>query len=79
MQPFKVSGQIFSDQTGRSPRVSSRGNRPVMVLYDYYINAILTESFKNNTTPELMKAQMRLMKYLLRRGLEPTSLRIDNA
>ena len=78
MGPVDVSGQIFSDQTGRFPRVSSRGNISVMVLYDYYINAILTEPLKNNTTSELVRAQTRLTKYLLDRGLKPTSLRIDN-
>ena len=34
MGPVDVSGQIFSDQTGRFPRDSSRGNRSVMVMYD---------------------------------------------
>ena len=34
MWPVKVSGQIFSDQTGLLPRVSNRGNRSVMVLYN---------------------------------------------
>ena len=56
MQPVEVSGQIFSYQTGRFPRVSIRGNRSVMVLYDYESNVILTEPLKNNTTPELVRA-----------------------
>ena len=51
MWKVKLSGQIFSDQTGRFPIVYRRGKRSVMVLYDYYINVILTEPFKNNTTP----------------------------
>ena len=55
MRPVEVSGQIFSYQTGRFPRVSSRGNRSMMVLYDYDRNAILTEPLKNNTTPELVR------------------------
>ena len=77
-RPVDVSGQIFSDQTGRFPRVSSRGNMSVMVLYDYDINAILTKPLKNNTTSELVRAQTRLTQYLLDRGLKPTALRIDN-
>ena len=78
MQPVEVSGQIFSDQTRIFPRVSSRGNKSVMVLYDYDINVILTEHLKNNTTPELVRAQTRLIQYLLDRGLKPYALRIDN-
>ena len=46
MQPGKVSGQIFHDQTGRFPRVSIMGNMSVMVLYDYDRNFILTETLK---------------------------------
>ena len=49
-----------------------------MVLYDYDINAILTEPLKNNTTPELVRAQTRLTQYPLDRGIKPTVLRIDN-
>ena len=76
--PVEVSGQIFSDQTGQLPRVSSRGNRSVMVLYDYDSNAILADPLKNNTTTELVREQTRLTQYLLYCGLKPTALRIDN-
>ena len=48
MRPVEVSGHIFSDQTGIFPRVSSKGNRSVMVLYDYDINAILTKTIKKH-------------------------------
>ena len=60
MRPVDLSGQIFTDETGRFPRVSSRGNMSVMVMYDYDSNAILTEPLKNNTTYELVRAQTRL-------------------
>ena len=36
----------FSDQTRRFPIVSSRGDRLVMVLYDYDSNIILTNPLK---------------------------------
>ena len=49
-----------------------------MVLYDYDSNAILAEPLKNNTTSEVVRAQTRLTKYLLYRGINPTALRIDN-
>ena len=50
----------------------------MMVLYDYDNSDILAEPFKNNTTPELVIGQTRLMQYLLNRGLKPTALRIDD-
>ena len=49
-----------------------------MVLYDYASNAILTEPLKNNTNPELVRSQTRMTQYLLDRGLNPTTLHIDN-
>jgi hypothetical protein len=33
------AGQIYMDQTGRFPVVSSRGNKYIMILYDYDSNA----------------------------------------
>ena len=78
MRTVDVSGHIFSDQTGRFPRVSISGDRLVVVLYDYDSNTILTKPLKNNTTQELVRAQTRLIQYLLYRGLKPAALRIDN-
>ena len=78
MRVVEVSGHIFPYQTGRFPRVSIRGYRSVMVLYDYDINAILTDPFKNHTTQELVRAQTRLIQCLLDLGLKPSALRIYN-
>ena len=49
-----------------------------MMLYDYGSNNILTDPLKNNTYPELVKAQTRLTQYLLDHGLNPTALCIEN-
>ena len=48
MQTVDVSGQIFTDQTDRFPLFSSRGNRSVIVLYEYNSNAILTKPLKKH-------------------------------
>jgi hypothetical protein len=37
----KDAGQIYTDQTGRFPMVSSKGDKYIMILYDYDSNAIL--------------------------------------
>jgi hypothetical protein len=50
------AGQIYTDQTGRFPVVLSKGNKYIMVLYDYDSNAILAHPIKNRTAPELLKA-----------------------
>jgi hypothetical protein len=50
------AGQIYTDQTGRFPVVSSKGNNYIMILYDYDSNAILAQPIKNRTAPELLRA-----------------------
>jgi hypothetical protein len=50
------AGQIYTDQTGRFPVVSSKGNKYIMMLYDYDSNAILVQPIKDPTAPELLKA-----------------------
>jgi hypothetical protein len=48
--------QIYTDQTGSFPVVSSKVNRYIMVLYEYDGNAILAEPIKNRTAAELLRA-----------------------
>jgi hypothetical protein len=50
------AGQIYTDQTGRFPVVSCKGNKYIMILYDYDSNAILAQPIKDRTAPELLKA-----------------------
>jgi len=45
----------FSDQTGKFPCVSSRGNKYLMTVYYYDANAIILQPMKNRTGPELTK------------------------
>jgi hypothetical protein len=35
------AGQIYTDQTGCFPVISSKGNVSIMVLYEYDVNAIM--------------------------------------
>ena len=50
----------------------------MIVMYDYNSNAILNEPLEKNRTPDLVRSQTRLTRYLLECGLNPTALRIDN-
>jgi hypothetical protein len=72
------SGQISTDQTGRFPVVSSKGNKYIMVLYDYDGNAILAEPIKNRTSAELLRAFQVLENKLTARGLQPKLMRLGN-
>jgi hypothetical protein len=41
------AGLIYTDKTGRFPVASSKGNKYIMILYDYDSNAILAQSIKD--------------------------------
>jgi hypothetical protein len=70
--------QIYTDQTGRFPIVSSKGNKYIMVLYDYGSNAILAKPIKDRTSPELLKACQFMEQELVARGLKPKLMKLDN-
>ena len=48
--------KAYSDQTGKFPHPSSRGNQYIFVYYDYDSNAILVEALTNCTAGALTKA-----------------------
>jgi hypothetical protein len=73
-----VTGQIYSDQTGRFPVTSSRGNKYIMIVYDYDSTAILAEPIKNRSEAELLRAYSLLHEYLTDRGLKPQLQELDN-
>jgi hypothetical protein len=73
------AGQIYTDQTGRFPVVSSKGNRYIMILYyDYDSNAILAQPIKDRTAPELLRAFQVMEQELVARGLKPKLMKLDN-
>jgi hypothetical protein len=72
------AGQINTDQTGRFRVVSRKGNKYIMILYDYDINAILAQPIKDRTAPELLKAFQVMEQELVTRGLKPKLVKLDN-
>ena len=73
-----ISGKLFSDQTGRFPNKSSRGNQYIMVAYDQDSNAILAQPIKTRSEYELLKAMTAIHMYLKERGLYPKLQVLDN-
>jgi hypothetical protein len=71
-------GQIYTDQTGRFPVVSRKGNKYIMILYDYDNNAILAQPIRYRTAPELLKAFQFMEQELVARGLKPKLVKLDN-
>jgi hypothetical protein len=72
------AGQIYTDQTGRSTAVSSKGNKYIMILYDYDSNAILAQPIKDRTDPELLRAFQVMEQELVAPGLKPKLMKLDN-
>jgi hypothetical protein len=70
-----MTGRAFSDQTGRFPQTSSRGNKYIMIFYNYDSNAILAEPLKSRSKSKLVRAFTKLHQYLADRGLH-TALHI---
>jgi hypothetical protein len=72
------AGQIYTDQTGRFPVVSSKCNKCIMILYDYDSNAIMAQPIKDRTSPELLRAFQFMEQELVDHGLKPKLMRVDN-
>jgi hypothetical protein len=72
------AGQIYTDQTGRFPVVSSKGNKYIMILYDYASISILAQPIKDRTATELLKAFQFMEHELVARGLKPNLMKLDN-
>jgi hypothetical protein len=69
---------MYTDQTGRFPQKSSRGNQYIMVLIEIDSNAILVEAMKNRTTGEMIRAYQVLVDRLRSAGVTPKMHILDN-
>ena len=73
-----VSGQVFSDATGRFLLPSSQGNSHLLVVYDYDSNTIFAEPMPSGTGLQHTKAYTRVHTLLIKRGLKPQLKKLDN-
>ena len=74
----ELNGMISTDQTGRFPTISQRGNKYIMVLYNYDSNAILATGTKGRKGTELIESYEILYKRLVSAGIKPVLQRLDN-
>ena len=73
-----ITGQIYTDQTGKFSHESITGNKYVMVLYDLDSNYIAAEPMPSKTKFQHLCAYQKLKKRFERRGLKPQLQRLDN-
>eukprot|EP00804_Cyclotella_cryptica_P015405 CCRYP_008025-RA/>CCRYP_008025-RA protein AED:0.42 eAED:0.42 QI:0/-1/0/1/-1/1/1/0/193 len=55
IKTYEVRDTIFSDQTGKFPTRSQRGNKYIMVLVEIDSNAILVEPMKSRKDEEMIR------------------------
>jgi hypothetical protein len=72
------AGQIHSDLTVRFTKKYAKGNKYVLVLYDYYTNNILTEPMKNRGDKDMVRAYNKIIQELIYHGFKPRLQRLDN-
>lgn len=78
VKTYDVRETIFSDQTGKYPVQSQRGNKYIMVLVEIDSNAILVEPMKSRNDNEMILAYDVLVKQLKNAGVQPKKHVLDN-
>ena len=73
-----VTGEIATDQTGKFPVKSSKGNQYIMVAYVRDPNVIMAQPIKNRTEKELVNGYSTLYERLKQKGLTPLLQICDN-
>ena len=71
LKTVDLTGKFYTDQTGRFPVTSSKGNKYILVAYHYDSNTIHAEPLKTRPGLDLMTAYQKLHSLLTKRGLKP--------
>ncbi|KAL7481577.1 hypothetical protein ACHAW6_007257 [Cyclotella cf. meneghiniana] len=74
-----IQGQLFTDQTGRFPITSNRGNNYVVIFYTVDVNQIKSYPIKSCHRSELLHANNDVYAYLCMRGYHPQLHKLNDA
>ena len=66
-----VTGQIFTDQTGRFPQGYTAENTDMRIMYCYNSNCIHVESMLSRTAYQILRVYKQTHLLLVSRGLRP--------
>ena len=69
---------MFTDQTGKFPHTSSRGNNYQMFVHDIDGNFTLVEPMNNRTEVEMILARKRALQRMKIQGIAPKHQVLDN-
>jgi hypothetical protein len=74
----KAQRLMYTDQTGKFQKKSSKGNHYIMVLIEINSNAILVEAMKNRSAGEMIRAYLVLVSCLRNAEVSPKMHILDN-
>jgi hypothetical protein len=75
---YEPTGKVYSDQTGNFQYTSSKGNKALVILYDYDSNAILAEPIGNRKATTILEATKKMHNILQSKGHGPQHHILDN-
>ncbi len=78
MTIIKISGTVFSNQSGRFPITSNRGNKYIVIFYIYNANFVKSVPIKSRSKEELLWAHRLVYAYLTAWGFKPQLHKMDN-
>ena len=74
----QITGQVYTDQTGKMVVPSVSGMNYCLILYDFDSNPIWAVPIPSRTKHQILKAMKQAFKLLESRGLKPQLQRLDN-
>ncbi len=78
MTIIEIPGKVFSNQLGRFPIMSNRGNKCVVIFYIYDANFVKSVPIKSRTKEELLQAYKLVYAYLTACCFDPQLHKMDN-
>ena len=78
LKTVDLKGEIYTDQTGRFPITSSKGDKYILVAYHYDSNTIHVEPLKHRTGLELKTEYHKIRSLLTNRGFKPSLHIMEN-
>ena len=69
---------MFSNQTGKLPHASSKGNNYQMIVHEIYGNSTWIDPMKNRTEGEMILSRRRALIIMKLQGISPKHQVLDN-
>ena len=78
IKKYDVRETTFSDQTGKFPTRSKRGNKYIMIMVEIDSSAILVEPMKSQKDGKMIRVYNALLLQLKQAGILPKKHVMDN-